>query len=533
MMNMLFNRWDVLLVVGSFLLSAASGHRRDVSQNRGFTPRALEDMRAMSLYGRDTPVADRQYYTNATKKYYVESLPDIPKNFMTEMYSGVIPLNMSDDSRGMFFVYQPRVGPPVEEITIWFNGGPGCSSLEGFLQENGRIQWSWGQYAPGINPYSWVNLTNMLWVEYPIGVGFSRGEPTATNEEEPAAEFIEFFRNFQTIFNISNYKIYVTGESYAGRYVPYVANAILDQNDTTHFNLSGALVYDPCIGSYDYSNAIAIYPWIQQNNNIMGFNSTFVDLLAQRDQSCGYSQYREDFLQFPPNGTQPPLYLNSTADPDCDLWDLVYDSAYSVNPCFNVYEPNLQCPLLSDPLGFPSDLIYSYPGLPPYFNRTDVKKALHVPVDSDWALCTGPVFVGEGGPQDLGDLSLDPIQAVLPRVIEATNRVLVSNGALDMDLLLNGTMLAIQNMTWNGQLGFQTAPSKPIIINIPDIQYQQVFTDSGFDGFDVHQGVMGVQHFERGLMWAETYLSGHMQPQFQPRSSYRHLQWLLGRIDAL
>ena len=166
---------------------------------------------------------------------------------------------MSDDSRGMFFVYQPRVGPPVDEITIWFNGGPGkhlrlglliemcvltlkpgCSSLEGFLQENGRIQWAWGQYSPGINPYSWVNLTNMLWVEYPIGVGFSRGEPTATNEEEPAAEFIEFFRNFQvrlrqvcqmtrladrawqTIFNISDYKIYVTGESYAGRYVPYV-----------------------------------------------------------------------------------------------------------------------------------------------------------------------------------------------------------------------------------------------------------------------------------------------------------------------
>lgn len=44
---------------------------------------------------------------------------------MTEMYSGVIPLNMSDDSRGMFFVFQPRVGPPVKELTIWFNGGPG------------------------------------------------------------------------------------------------------------------------------------------------------------------------------------------------------------------------------------------------------------------------------------------------------------------------------------------------------------------------------------------------------------------------
>lgn len=44
---------------------------------------------------------------------------------MTEMYSGVINLNKSDDSRGLFFVFQPRVGTPVDEITIWFNGGPG------------------------------------------------------------------------------------------------------------------------------------------------------------------------------------------------------------------------------------------------------------------------------------------------------------------------------------------------------------------------------------------------------------------------
>ncbi|KAJ9628170.1 hypothetical protein H2204_009430 [Knufia peltigerae] len=454
---------------------------------------------------------------------------------MTELYSGIIPLNMSDDSRGMFFVFQPRVGPPVKEITIWFNGGPGCSSLEAFLQENGRIQWSWGQYSPTINPYSWVNLTNMLWVEYPIGVGFSPGKATATNEEEPAEEFVKFFKNFQTIFNISNYSIYVTGESYAGRYVPYVANAMLDQNDTTHFNVSGALVYDPCIGSWPTANALSVYPWIKKNNNMMGFNDSYVSMLADMDKKCGYAQYREDYMHFPPNGTQPVTYLNTTADPDCDLWDNVYDTAYSVNPCFNVYSPNLACPILSDPLGFPSDLIYSYPGLPPYFNRTDVKKAMHAPANADWELCTGPVFVAEdSGPEDENDLSADPIQKVLPRVIEATNRVLVSNGDLDLEVLTNGTLLAIQNMTWNGKLGFQTEPSKTITINIPDIQYQEVFVSSGFEGLDgPSQGIMGIQHFERGLMWAQTYLSGHMQPQFQPRSSYRHLQWLLGRIDAL
>lgn len=39
----------------------------------------------------------------------------------------------------MFFIFQPTINEPVDEITIWFNGGPGCSSLEGFFQENGNF----------------------------------------------------------------------------------------------------------------------------------------------------------------------------------------------------------------------------------------------------------------------------------------------------------------------------------------------------------------------------------------------------------
>lgn len=210
-----------------------------------------------------------------------------------------------------------------------------------------------------------------------------------------------------------------------------------------------------------------------------------------------------------------------------------YLAAYSPNPCFNVYQITGSCPLLSDPLGYPTDLQLSYPGLPIYFNRTDVKEAMHAPMDVEWLECKGPVFVGEGGPQDEGDLSADPIQAILPRVIEATNRVLVSNADLDMEILTVGTLLAIQNMTWGGKLGFQKEPSDKIVITLPDLQYQDMFTDQGFGNIDNPQGTMGIQHYERGLMWAETYLSGHMQPQFQPRSSYRHLQWVLGHIETL
>lgn len=93
----------------------------------------------------------------------------------------------------------------------------------------------------------WVFYTNSiqyelyLWcrVEQPIGTGFSIGTPKATTEEEIAQDFIKWFKNFQDIFGIKNYKIYVTGESYAGRYVPYISAAMLDAQDKTYYNLSG------------------------------------------------------------------------------------------------------------------------------------------------------------------------------------------------------------------------------------------------------------------------------------------------------
>jgi len=152
---------------------------------------------------------------------------------------------------------------------------------------------------------------------------------------------------------------------------------------------------------------------------------------------------------------------------------------------------------------------------------------MHAPLSVSWAECSGPVFAPR-------DTSLDPIQYVLPRVIDFTSRVLISNADLDFVIITDGTLLSIQNMTWGGQLGFQSAPEKPIVITLPDLQYAQAFAENGYGpGYEDPQGTMGVQHFERGLMWAETFLSGHMQPQFQPRSSYRHLQWLLGHIEEL
>jgi carboxypeptidase D len=295
--------------------------------------------------------------------------------------------------------------------------------------------------------------------------------------------------------------------------------------------LPGALMFDPVIGNYEWEQTIVpIVPFAVENNNVLGFNASFLTQLQKLDKTCGFADFRKKYLTFPPPGKQPVGGLTNLS---CDIYDMVYTAAYATNPCFNVYGVAGQCPLQSDPLGYPTGLQYSYPGQPIYFNRTDVKKAMHAPLEVEWLECKGPVFTSSGGPEGEGDTSPDPIQSVLPRVIEATNRVLIANGALDMSILTDGTLLAIQNMTWLGKLGFQSQPNTSIVITFPDLQYGPTFEANGSPGFEDPQGTMGKQHFERGLMWAETYLSGHMQPQFQPRSSYRHLQWLLGHVEIL
>lgn len=81
-----------------------------------------------------------------------------------------------------------------------------------------------GTYKPVANTYSWTNLTNMVWVEQPVGTGFSQGTATATNEVEVAAQFLGFFKNFVDTFAMEGFTVYITGESYAGYYVPYIAD---------------------------------------------------------------------------------------------------------------------------------------------------------------------------------------------------------------------------------------------------------------------------------------------------------------------
>lgn len=56
---------------------------------------------------------------------------------------------------------------------LWLNGGPGCSSLLGLMQEIGPYVIDNGETTYVENPWSWNKNAHLLFLEAPFGVGFS------------------------------------------------------------------------------------------------------------------------------------------------------------------------------------------------------------------------------------------------------------------------------------------------------------------------------------------------------------------------
>jgi carboxypeptidase D len=178
--------------------------------------------------------------------------PGIPFD-IGESYAGLLPITSNaSDPRQLFFWFFPTTDPDApKDITIWLQGGPGCSSLNALLQENGPFLWQPGVYEPFPNPYSWTSLTNMIWVDQPFGVGLSPGDAYVKDNVEAAEQFMGFWKNFVDVFSTQGYNIYIVSESYGGRWGPYLAGAMLDTEDESYFNVKGIELIDAYFGNFD------------------------------------------------------------------------------------------------------------------------------------------------------------------------------------------------------------------------------------------------------------------------------------------
>ncbi|KAJ0387432.1 hypothetical protein COL922a_002253 [Colletotrichum nupharicola] len=473
-----------------------------------------------------------KFLTEKSKKFVVNgtAIPDV--NFdVGESYAGLLPISQDpNEERQLYFWFFPSTNPDAgKEVLIWLNGGPGCSSLSGLITENGPFLWQDGTLAPTPNSYSWTNLTNVIWVEQPVGVGYSQGTPNITNEVELGLQFIGFWRNFIDTFSLEGATTYITGESYAGYYVPYIADAFITAEDDKYYKLGGVAINDPIIGDGTLQQQAVIYPFIESWQNIFNLNQTYMNALRWTHEYCNYSSYLDEYATFPPKGPWPVLsdpYSDPSGNYTCDMFDWAYEGALDANPCFNIYHITDTCPFTYSQLGIVNQGDYSPKGAQVYFNRTDVQDAINAPHVA-WYQCT-PKNVFGGGDPNSNSSDTSPAAAqneVLQRVIEHTNNTIIGVGRLDYILPPNGTLFALQNTTWNGLQGFQKYPQ--------DQEFYVPFHPEYNDGRLSEAGVVGAFGYERGLTYYEVQLAGHELPGYTAGSGYRVVELLLGRIKSL
>ena len=254
----------------------------------------------------------------------------------------------------MYFWFFPSTSPVAQEkkeILIYLTGGPGCSSIGELLQQNGPVQWQQGTAQPIQNQWSWHRLTNVVWIDQPVGTGFSQGTPTATREEDVAEQFLGWWKNFVDTFALQGFTVYVTGSSYGGMYAPFISSAMLDQDDTTYFNVSGMAVWDGLYSKIPLTEDIPAAAFVDKWKTALPFNDTFMAEIEAMDEQCGYTAYLDEFLVFPPAGPQPAILpgedpLTGLAKPECALYISVFLAAKELNPCLNPFDVTSHCPVL-------------------------------------------------------------------------------------------------------------------------------------------------------------------------------------------
>jgi len=170
--------------------------------------------------------------------------------FLNEtFYSGL--LTLKTDSF-FYWLFESRSDPSKDPLIIWLSGGPGCSSEIAILFENGPYRFMPNfpdQVNLETNPYSWNNIANVLYIDQPKGIGYSKTQSYGQNESVAINDVIQLVNQFLDIFPAyKGRKAYIGGSSYTGH---YVANIASELSTSSNIKLAGVLLGNAWVDPYN------------------------------------------------------------------------------------------------------------------------------------------------------------------------------------------------------------------------------------------------------------------------------------------
>ena len=180
----------------------------------------------------------------------VRDLPGLDGSLDVRMYSGYLKPTQADSVHYLFVESEWKESDP---LVLWLNGGPGASSLMGAFTELGPYIVN-GEKSLMPNPFGWNKVANVLFLESPTGVGFSYCEAMLNGEACKHNDTSTANLNFLSLKYFVEHKFpefrgrdfMIWGESYAGVYVPTLADLVYSAGDALDLNFLGFGVGDPC-----------------------------------------------------------------------------------------------------------------------------------------------------------------------------------------------------------------------------------------------------------------------------------------------
>ncbi len=344
-------------------------------------------------------------------------------------------------------------------LIIWFNGGPGSSSMYGPFMETGPYQFN-STGLLGKNPNSWTQFANYMIVEQPLGIGASVANDFAlprTNMQSSK----QFYNALQNIVKhypfLAKHKIYLAGESYAGTMLPYIARQ-MQRTNNPNIQLGGLILND-----------IWVNPIVQQSHDSQYAYSH--GMISPQQKLAVDKLYQHCAAMI---GQQTPSSVEANTVCASIKSTIQQDSGLYMLNILGV-EPN-------------------YAPITAYLSRTDVQEALHMKPQDPY-----PLFSNVISKRFTPGLQ-DSVAGMYKTLLNKHTPILMMSGLLDAtDCNFIGMDAMIQGIHWSNLAAYNRAAVTQ-------------WRDS-----DNSKTVLGYMQKGGGLTRVKVLDGGHMLPLDQPK----------------
>ncbi|KAG0417552.1 hypothetical protein HPB47_005525 [Ixodes persulcatus] len=347
-------------------------------------------------------------------------------------------------------------------LVLWLQGGPGVSSLLGLLVENGPLEFSPGDSSAVFRPLTWARSMSMVYVDQPVGTGFSHSQSGdrgfARSAADAAGDLYEFLGQFFALFPeyLSN-DFYIAGESYAGtdaysiarrrnaeskssggflrrscgKFVPALARMLnILRYDDSLPKVKGLILSSPYV---DPETQVDISELLYQTGFV---SEKQASVLRAQFQTVIQLVHRDNF-------TEAKRVMDTVIDGSWGLPATLFENMTGLRQAFNL-------DLSTDP---PELAAYRS-----FLERHDVRAALHVgdvPFSDDYSLVQKHMYsdMMTSQARNFGEL------------LDQGIKVLVFGGQKDLLVPFSSVERLMSRLDWKGQLEYKATERTPWMLD--------------------------------------------------------------------